>query len=566
MLKPQNILNKRVISLCFILLFLITKLSFSQNINCDHSIDYNTTVVDGTGFIYPGDTVCLLAGNKNYLLLRNIHGTDAEPIVILNKNGKVIIDTDHHYGIKFEGCSFVKLSGNGSETHQYGILISRVENGAGISVDYLSTNIEIEYTEISNSPIGGIYAKTDPDPYGDCTFPAVRDSFEMYNTVIHDNYLHDIGNEGMYIGSSKYTGQQIYNCDTMVLPHVMIGVKVYNNILENIGWDGIQVSSAISDCEIYGNYIIHDSYAEEKWQMSGILIGGGSNCNCYNNTIIDGKGDGIDLLGLGDNRIYNNLIVNAGKTYYPNQPHNDTLQKHGIWTGDIVTNQNTDFFIYNNTIVSPRNYGMKLSNSTVLNNRIYNNLIVEPGGYGLVGNDSYVNRTSSYVNLDLSNNFLNPLITSAKFINPGNNNYDLMINSPAISIGKDLSYLGLDFDIENRPRPYYHYYDIGAYECQDSTLSIDASGKLKSDIILKNNYPNPFKNKTNISFYLPDKTHVKINIFDETGNIVKEIINSNLPKGNHNFVFYAKDISAGIYYYSLQTNNCCITKKMTIIE
>ena len=121
--------------------------------------------------------------------------------------------------------------------------------------------------------------------------------------------------------------------------------------------------------------------------MSGILIGGGSNCDCYNNTIIDGKGDGIDLLGLGDNRIYNNLIVNAGKSYYPTHPPTE-YQKHGIWTGDIVTHQGTNYLIYNNTIVNPKTFGIKLSNSTVSINMIYNNLIVEPGAYGLVGNDA----------------------------------------------------------------------------------------------------------------------------------------------------------------------------------
>ncbi len=51
-------------------------------------------------------------------------------------------------------------------------------------------------------------------------------------------------------------GQTVYHCnDTVVLPHILKGVKVYNNVLENTGWDAIQVSSATSDCEIYNNLI-----------------------------------------------------------------------------------------------------------------------------------------------------------------------------------------------------------------------------------------------------------------------------------------------------------------------
>ena len=87
MFRFQNFFNKRIMSFFIIFLFLITKLGFSQNINCDHSINSSTTVVDGTDLIYPGDTVCLLAGQKDYLLLRNIHGTVEQPVVVLNKDG-----------------------------------------------------------------------------------------------------------------------------------------------------------------------------------------------------------------------------------------------------------------------------------------------------------------------------------------------------------------------------------------------------------------------------------------------------------------------------------------------
>ena len=67
----------------------------------------------------------------------------------------------------------------------------------------------------------------------------------MYDLKIHDCYLHHIADEGFYIGSSKYTGQTIYQCDEIVvLPHIIEGVSIYDNIVENTGWDGIQVSSA----------------------------------------------------------------------------------------------------------------------------------------------------------------------------------------------------------------------------------------------------------------------------------------------------------------------------------
>ena len=555
-----------IIKYFFIILFMLTSVNvlFSQNINCDHFVNPEEFMIDGEGTILPGDTICLLAGPKDYLFLKNITGTEEEPIVIINKDGQVVINTDHYFGIKFDGCSFVKLSGNGSNSHQYGILISRVKNGAGISVDNKSTNIEIEFVEISNTSIGGIYAKTEPDPYGDCTFPAVRSKFTMYNTIIHDNYLHDIADEGMYIGSSKYTGQYIYNCDTTVLPHVLKGVKVYNNILENTGWDGIQVSSAVSDCEIFGNHIIGDSYAEEEWQMSGILIGGGSKCDCYNNIIVDGKGDGIDVLGLGNQKIYNNLIINAGKTFYPGE--DPTIHpKHGIYVGNVVTLENAGYYFYNNTIIKPKTDGIRFANEESYGNKIINNIIVEPGAFNIYGDNSYINITNPSINVIISDNLKTNDLNSVKFVNPLIDNYDLQLGSPAINTGMNLLTEGISFDILNRQRPFATYFDKGAYECHDPGASVDEISQQSNYFQLKDNYPNPFKDNTIIEFYIPKKIRVELLVFNSLGILVKEISNEILEAGNHKVNINSENLSQGVYYYQLKVSGRSITKNMIIM-
>ena len=141
-----------------------------------------------------------------------------------------------------------------------------------------------------------MFAKTDPD----CTLTSVRSNFTQYNSVFHDNYISNSGNEGFYIGSSFYSGETI-NCngkDTVVLPSVLKGVRVYNNIVKFSGWDGIQVGSAVSDCLIFNNLVMYDS-GRVHWQMSGFMIGGGDQCDCYNNYIYKGKGDAIESLGSG---------------------------------------------------------------------------------------------------------------------------------------------------------------------------------------------------------------------------------------------------------------------------
>lgn len=528
---------------------LILPAAQAQKLQCTFEVDGDINLFNGSDHgVNPGDIICVKPGFRNFIQFRNVHGTENNPVQIVNKEGLVIINSDGSYGIKFNNCSHIVFSGSGFETVPYGFIIASVENGAGLSIDNLSTNVEIEKVEISNVPIAGIYAKTEPDPEENCTFPAVRERFTMYDVSIHDCYLHDIGNEGFYIGSSKYLGQTV-QCngeDTTVLPHLIEGVRVYNNVLENIGWDAIQVSSAISDCKIYGNLIMGDSYAEEIYQMSGILIGGGSQCDCYNNIIKNGKGDGIDLLGMGGDRIYNNLIIEAGRTY---QPNDSTKQKHGIWVGDIATDPDLSYYIYNNTIIRPKTYGIKLSNTNIAANYIQNNIILDPGGYSSAGNDAYLNLLYPGINILENNNLKTLDLNSVRFVNPSLQNFDLKAQSPAVNAGIDMQWQGLFADIENRPRPFDKDFDIGAYECQDSSLlSIQENYFGGNKLNISNCYPLPFDQLLTIEIQSEDFVkQVEINLLDSSGTYVGKIYSGALQAGKNILHFDLGYLNHGTY-------------------
>jgi hypothetical protein len=471
------------------LLSLILAVNLSAQV-CDITIAADDFVIDGeTTSIPAGSMVCIESSQKDFLLIKNVHGTEDQPITFVNSNGQVLFDTDHFYGIKIANCSFIKFLGNGYEGIEYGFKIKRVANGSGMSIDELSTNIEVSKIEISNTLIAGLYAKTDPD----CTFASSRDNFTMYSLHIHDCYFHDIGDEGMYIGHSKYEqGVFLDDCDTTIFPHLIKDVKVYNNILEHCGWDGIQVSSSDEDCSIYNNIIRYDSDKETLYQMSGILIGGGSRCDCYNNEIYDGKGDGIDVLGLGGFMVYNNLIVRAGRTFEPGNPNST---KHGIYVGDVVTFAELDYKLYNNTIVSPKSYGVTYNNPVANQGIIINNLIVDPGKID-EGESAYVNNLTSSANLTLNNNIFSATILDIGFNNPSSDDYSLKNGSIAIDFGKNLASEGITFDLLNHNRPYNTFYDVGAYEYQGPDAIDEAWNE---SINIGQAFPNPAENYTNIN-------------------------------------------------------------------
>lgn len=537
--------------LIFLFLFLTLCCNAQEKI-CNYSITPSNPNFDGTG-IPAGSTICISGGNYNYLYLSNIKGSAGNPITVIN-DGNVVIDTDHYFGIKISDCQYIKLIGE-SSSQSYGIRITRVAAGAGVSIDDLSSDIEIAGLEIANTYIGGIYAKSDPS----CTnYSSTRDKFTMYNLSIHDCYLHDIGDEGMYIGSSKYTGQYLSDCDTTVYPHVIMGVQVYDNIVENTGWDGIQVSSAITNCSIYNNIIRYDSQKETVYQMSGILIGGGSKCDCYNNQIYDGKGDGIDILGKGNMKIYNNLIVRAGKNYQPNDINNN---KHGIYIGSSPDNSNANFYITQNTIVSPKSTGINYYNSITTENLISNNLIVEPGLLSTLGNLAYVSYNENVPQIVVKNNYLSSSTQYIGFVNASQNNFDLLANSPVVNSGIDLNANAVSFDLLNRPRPHNNGYDAGAYECQDENA--DIFDYTKNDKVKLS--PMPATNQLTIEFDFKSHSSYNFFIINSFGQIVKKI-----TKTFNNFetktTIDITDLEQGSYILKIINKEESYSKKIIVIR
>ena len=430
-----------------------------------HIISLTQTYVDGSKMnIQPGDTICIEAGERTSLKFINFNGSASNYIVFKNFGGEVIVKNDYMpYGISIENSSFFRFTGTGSSDIKYGIRILGTKSGAsGLGVGNLSTNFEIDHLEIANTGFAGIFSKTDPV----CDLSKNRGNFTQYQSFYHDNYIHNTGGEGMYIGYSFYSGKSI-TCDgvpTMLYPCDLIGVRIYNNVIDSAGWDGIQVGCATEDCEVYNNAVTNYGVAGVPAQHTGIQIGGGTTGLCYNNKIVNGSGPGIAVFGLGNNDIFNNLIVNAGYNYFPND---STKRIYGIFCDDRDPIPGRYFNFYNNTIVNPKTDGIRFMSVLSKNNLLYNNIIIHPGSllsYNFIPAQSPYINLSTNVDAVLANNYFYKDASNIQFVDSLNTDYRLSANSPAIDAGFDMSNKGLNFDINNAPRPSGNGYDIGAFE------------------------------------------------------------------------------------------------------
>ncbi len=83
---------------------------------------------------------------------------------------------------------------------------------------------------------------------------------------------------------------------------------------------------------------------------------------------------------------------------------------------------------------------------------------------------------------------------------------------------------------------------------------------------LKQNYPNPFNAQTSIEFTLDKKSGVELAVYNLLGAKVTTLANGQMEAGKHSINFDASEISSGIYFYTLKTDDSAVTKKMTLLK
>ncbi len=418
--------------------------------DCAYVVPAGVKVVDGKTLALKPGSIIGLSSSIAYgsLEFRNIVGTREKPIIITNCGGAANIIADNKWhAIKTENSKYFRISG-GETSGVYGIKVKGGE--MGLKLDGLSTNFEVDHVEVFNVSFAGIMAKTDPT----CSDATIRGNFTMYDVLLHDNYVHDTGGEGFYVGNSFWDGME-RSCGIR-LPHEIKGLKIYNNIVVNSGWEAIQVGCAIEGTEIHHNTISNYGTVNRQHQNNGIQIGSGTGGLVYNNLINKGTGNGMIIMGTGDNVMYNNIIVDAGS--------------NGVFCDERFT-PGEGFKFINNTILNPARDGIRLYAELVPMNTIINNIIANPGTYGdytgaggRTSKDAFVYLLSPDVNVKMSNNLFAVTVDQVRFVDASRENYRLKANSPAVNDGHDISRYEIKQDFYLSTRLKGQTVDIGASE------------------------------------------------------------------------------------------------------
>lgn len=206
----------------------------------------------------PGKKIVIWGSPQTYdyifLESNDVIGTALNPVVITNFGGQVKTKSFHVNGFqhwKHTGkYNVANKTGHSSyrghdqsyanSRGTYGFRISKNwENTTGLNYIIsgstnanMANNYEIEYIEIGDGGGTGMNIKYDNPPIGK--------NVDMVGSI-HDCYIHNVCEEGVYIGYNNNTNAH------------RINIKFYNNRMVNIGAELFQLGNAMNGCDIYNN-------------------------------------------------------------------------------------------------------------------------------------------------------------------------------------------------------------------------------------------------------------------------------------------------------------------------
>jgi len=203
------------------------------------------------------------------------------------------------------------------------------------------------------------------------------------------------------------------------------------------------------------------------------------------------------------------------------------------------------------------------------------------GGHPVIIRWAYGNKKDYSTNSDFDGfaGGTNNMIGDPLFVDAANHNFQLQQDSPAIDAGiyrtaydRFFEIYGIDLklDFAGNTRPQGANWDLGAYEYADETAVRLLRLKRPLHFYL-HNYPNPFNPSTTIQFEIPKPSWINLEIFNISGQKITTLAEGHYETGRYEIQWNGKDqnnqqLSSGVYYYKLNSNDHFLTKKMVLIQ
>jgi hypothetical protein len=91
-------------------------------------------------------------------------------------------------------------------------------------------------------------------------------------------------------------------------------------------------------------------------------------------------------------------------------------------------------------------------------------------------------------------------------------------------------------------------------------------GGEQRDVLLVGNYPNPFTRATSISYEVHEAQHIRLSVWDLSGQRIATLVNRLQQPGYYEVPFTPDDLPSGTYFVRLRTASGIQTHKMTLAK
>ena len=115
-------------------------------------------------------------------------------------------------------------------------------------------------------------------------------------------------------------------------------------------------------------------------------------------------------------------------------------------------------------------------------------------------------------------------------------------------------------------RYYYRLKQVdldGSFEYSDE-VEIEIDGL--NDFQLYQNYPNPFNPSTKIKYFIPQNSFVKITLHDILGSEIRTLVSETVQPGTYEIKLDGSELSSGLYFVRLSSENIQRTLKISLIK
>jgi subtilisin family serine protease len=201
-------------------------------------------------------------------------------------------------------------------------------------------------------------------------------------------------------------------------------------------------------------------------------------------------------------------------------------------------------------------------------------------GWGIINALSAMNLVTIPVELTLfSGNYENGVVNLKWITATETNNFGFEVErrndySPYEPIGfvngngTSTNRVTYNFVDENLSANQYYYrlkqIDLDGSSEYSNEIEIEIVGL--TDFQLYQNYPNPFNPSTKIKYYIPQNSFVKITLHDILGSEIRTLVSENVQPGIYEIVLDGSDLSSGMYFVRLSSENIQRTLKISLIK